>query len=96
MIANTDGERLTAIEERLSYISAMVSEMREELRSVRQMAAENRLLQEQLATARRDIAAVENKLEDMRKSWTGRLWAIATPILAALVASIIALVHEYK
>jgi len=42
------------------------------------------------------INGVSARLEDMRKSWSGRLWAIAIPILAALAASFVALAGQAK
>jgi hypothetical protein len=73
MAANTDAERLAAIEERLDHISAVMSEMREDLRSARCVTVETCNLQHEvyetkLAGIKREY---EMQIEGMKREISG-------------------------
>jgi hypothetical protein len=108
MPANSIEERLAVIEAGQQHIMAAVEDIKMKMDSTRYItpemcAAQHKLYDAQIEGMRREvdgvykgINGVSTRLEDMRKAWTNRLWAVVLPALGGLVASLIALVYNFK
>jgi hypothetical protein len=101
MTASSNEERLAQIETRLEYLSELVEDIHKSMHSGRYMTADmcelqHKVYNERFANMENRIERMEQKQEEMRKTWAHRLWALATPLVVAFVASLVALIFEFK